>query len=96
MGHTTDYRCTKCKNERPRDQLLAKKVSFLTLGAKGKTVQSRTSDWICYQCLADGVDEHWNLEAYNSPGLRSAEEQAATAAEVALARRQKRTEDQEK
>lgn len=88
MSQTTTYNCSLCKKVRARDDLLAKKISYLTLGARGKTVKSRTKQWICIYCLADGKDPDYDIEPYDSPGMRRAED---VEAEVAMARRQART-----
>lgn len=74
MGHQPEYRCSRCRATPGRDNLLAMKVSFVTLGAHGRTVKSRTPYWLCFPCL--NKDEFWNLEEYDSPGLRNAEEDA--------------------
>lgn len=88
MPQTQTYTCSLCGNIRNRDELLAKKISYITLGARGKTVKSRTKQWICIFCLASGKDADWDIEAYDSPGMRRAED---VAAEVAAQRRQART-----
>lgn len=85
---TQTYVCGLCKNIRQRDELLAKKISYITLGAKGKTVRSRTKEWVCLHCLAEGKDPDFDIEAYDSPGMRRAEE---VEAEIASRRRQART-----
>ncbi|MFD8340585.1 hypothetical protein ACFV42_49620 [Streptomyces solisilvae] len=54
-----------------REDLVAVKVSFVTLGSEGKTIRSRTPDWLCFPCLKQ--DETWNIPEYDSPGLRTAE-----------------------
>lgn len=75
MGHQPVYRCTRCKDEVDRDELVSVKVSFVTLGSRGQTLRSRTPDWLCFPCL--NADKIWNMEEYDSPGLRTAEEEAA-------------------
>lgn len=88
MPQTQTYVCGLCDNIRPRDELLAKKISYITLGAKGKTIRSRTKDWICIHCLAAGKDPDFEIEAYDSPGMRRAED---VEAEIAAKRRRTRT-----
>lgn len=74
MGHQPEYKCTRCGNKNlKRDELIAVKVSFVTLGSDGQTIKSRTPDWLCFPCLNEDVV--WNMEEYDSPGLRTAEEQ---------------------
>lgn len=80
MGHQPDYSCSICKKQKPRGELLAKKVSFITLGANGKTIKSRTPAWCCFDCLASGMDPDWEREGYDSPGLQVGEDMAAEAA----------------
>lgn len=78
MGHQPEYKCTRCGNANvTRDDLLAMKVSFVTLGSEGITVKSRTPDWLCFPCLKK--DPIWKMEEYDSPGLRTAEEQLEAA-----------------
>lgn len=48
---------------------MRKKVDFITLGTPRKVVVSRTLDWLCQDCLQK--DEHFNLEAFQSPGMKS-------------------------
>ena len=88
MPQTQTYTCGKCGNVRNRDDLLAKKVSYLTLGSKGRTIRSRTVAWICLECLANGKDPDFMIEAYDSPGMRRADD---IAAEISSRRRQART-----
>jgi hypothetical protein len=88
MPQTQTYVCGLCETIRPRDELLAKKISYLTLGAKGKTVRSRTKDWVCLHCIADGKDPDFDIEAYDSPGMRRAEDVEAM---IAAKRRQARS-----
>lgn len=88
MPQTQTYTCGLCGNVRSRDELLAKKISYLTLGSKGRTIRSRTKNWTCLECLAKGKDPDFNIEAYDSPGMRRAED---IEAEIASKRRQART-----
>lgn len=84
MPQTQTYRCDLCGNVRNRDDLLAKKISYITLGARGKTVKSRTKQWDCVFCLAEGKDPDWDIQAYDSPGMRRADD---VEAEIAGKRR---------
>lgn len=68
MAAITDYRCTVCKTKTPRELLTVKKIQFLEMGVKGKTLKTRTAEWLCPSCVAK--DEHWRKEAYDAPGLR--------------------------
>lgn len=68
MSAVTDYRCTRCKKKTARDLLTVKKIQFLEMGVKGKTLKTRTADWLCPACIVQ--DEHWKKEAYDAPGLR--------------------------
>lgn len=54
----------------PREELVRKKVDFITLGPSRKMVASRTLSWLCNTCLER--DEHYNLEPFkSSPGMKS-------------------------
>lgn len=61
------YLCSVCKRERPRADLLSKKVSFTTIKPV-RTVLSRVVGWVCSDCRA--VDPVWTSAKYaDSPGM---------------------------
>lgn len=53
-----EYRCTRCGREAPRDELTVKRASFHEMGANGRRKASRTTDWLCPDCLSE--DKDWN------------------------------------
>jgi hypothetical protein len=57
-----DYSCTRCRKAVDRDDLVVKKVTFLSMGLGGNTIQSRVIDWLCPPCLTE--DAQWNLPAF--------------------------------
>jgi hypothetical protein len=61
------YRCAVCKQEKPRDDLLSKKVSFTTIKPV-RTVLSRVVGWVCSSCRES--DPIWTSKKYvDSPGM---------------------------
>lgn len=72
MSAVQDYRCTGPDHvgsrATRRELLTVKKIQFLEMGVKGKTLKTRTAGWLCPSCVAKDV--HWMLEAYDAPGLR--------------------------
>lgn len=69
------YRCTNCGEEKPREDLLARRVVFTTIKPV-RTVLSRVTGWWCGSCRAQ--DPIWNSEPrVNSPGVTAAEEAAS-------------------
>lgn len=77
MGHLPDYVCTSCGLQTPRANLVAKKVSFGTLGSNSVMLKSRTVAWLCFPCVKK--DPAWQLEEYESPGFKQADEVEAMA-----------------
>ena len=65
IGRT--YKCSVCGRERPRADLLSKKVSFTTIKPV-RTVLSRVVGWVCSDCRA--LDPVWTSAKYaDSPGM---------------------------
>lgn len=60
------YECSVCKRGEAdgitRDDLVVKKVLFLTMGAGANTIASRVTGWLCEPCLF--ADEDWNREPH--------------------------------
>lgn len=52
------YACTRCGEDRKRDELSQKKVMFAGIGSASTVFRSRTVDWLCETCL--GNDEDYN------------------------------------
>ena len=69
MPHYTDYKCTQCLRPTLKELLVVKKVVFQPLGAKAKTLKSRTVGWQCDECVE--IDPEYQLEAFNGPGHKS-------------------------
>lgn len=64
-----DYRCTTCDKVKPRDELLAKRVSFSRMGRGGKLIQSRIRGWVCMSCLPHDPD--WCAPKFSAaPGMK--------------------------
>lgn len=69
MAHYTPLDCSVCKQRTLRELLFAKVVSFRSFETN-RIVKSRTTIWICNECIKEDPD--WNMEAYKSaPGLIS-------------------------
>lgn len=66
MANSPDYKCSTCEAPTPRDDLTVMKVTFLEMGAGGKTIRSRVAGWLCPTCLVK--EPHWNREAFTAPG----------------------------
>ena len=81
IPHYSNYKCSECGATPPRADLLRKKVDFITLGSPRKVEVSRTLAWLCRDCLR--LDEHYNLEPFQSPGMKSAPLEEVRAAQKA-------------
>lgn len=68
MANIPDYKCSnlECGKPTTRDDLTVRKVTFLEMGAGGKTIRSRVSGWLCPSCVVK--DDDWNREAFSAPG----------------------------
>lgn len=55
-----DYRCSKCDQPTPREQLTVKRVMFTTMGSKAKRLRIRTEGWLCPTCREN--DPMWQME----------------------------------
>ena len=63
------YTCSICKDERPRDKLVVKRVQFKEMGAAGKVIRTRAVGWLCRDrpCLEE--DPTYNrVEYHDAPG----------------------------
>lgn len=53
------YKCTRCGKipssdaSEAREKLTAKSAVFKTVGAHGRTLRSRTTAWLCNECLLE-------------------------------------------
>lgn len=65
-----EYKCGECGGEFAKEDLLVKRVQFMTLGRNGKNVRSRAVAWMCRPCAE--ADPQWNVPSMRSPGMRSA------------------------
>lgn len=69
--------CSVCGDDtRPRDQMVAKRVQFTTLGAGFKTLKSRTVEYLCPTCRE--ADEVWLSPPYSGPTIKEREVGAPT------------------
>lgn len=66
-----EYYCTGCNRPTKRDLLTAKKVLFNEIGKGGRTLRSRTVDWLCPDCVKQ--DPAWLLEPNQAPTQRESE-----------------------
>lgn len=60
------YACGTCGREKPKAELLAKRVTFAELGSN-KIARSRTVSWLCRTCREQ--DPAWTQPSFTSPGL---------------------------
>lgn len=68
MARTVTYTCTNCGEEKPRSELVVKRVQFATMGAGYKTLKSRTTAWLCEECRE--ADPAWTQELiFSAPGM---------------------------
>lgn len=65
-----DYKCSKCGDKHDKEDLFTRRVQFLTLGFKAKLIKSRTTDWLCLDCLKKDPD-FIREEFVESPGART-------------------------
>ena len=64
----TIYRCTVCLQRVERNDLLAKRVVYTTMGVPTRTIRSRTVAWVCSACREE--DSAWTSEPHaSSPGM---------------------------
>jgi len=61
-----DYRCSGCGKFTDRELLTVRKVSFMEMGEKAKTLRARTEHWLCPDCVKK--DPVYNLPQGYSPG----------------------------
>lgn len=71
MANNTEYKCSNCDKPTKRELLVVKKIHFLGIGVRAKTLKTRTQGWLCPDCLVRDPD--WKKEAYDAPGLRPGE-----------------------
>lgn len=60
MPYNQKYVCTnpQCGKITPREDLTVRKITFLEMGAGGKTIRSRVTGWLCPRCVVSDLD--WN------------------------------------
>ena len=68
MANQPDYYCTRCNISTKRELLTVKKAVFTEVGMYAKTIRSRTTDWLCPNCVA--TDPDYNRETIDSPSYR--------------------------
>jgi predicted RNA-binding Zn-ribbon protein involved in translation (DUF1610 family) len=68
MAYVKPYKCTKCGAVIPREQVTVVKVQFLPLGPGPKIIKSRTTAWLCPECLDE--DPVWNLASHDAPAYQ--------------------------
>lgn len=62
------YKCSRCGQEKARDELVVYRVQFMTMGKPNKTLRSRVLGWLCQSCVEK--DPAWNRPVHAaSPGL---------------------------
>jgi hypothetical protein len=62
------YRCSKCEQAKERDDLVVRRVQYLTMGKPPKTLRSRVDAWLCRECAE--ADPAWQRPLHSaSPGL---------------------------
>lgn len=68
-----EYKCAVCGRIRQRDQLAAKRVSFMEMGEGAKTIRARVVSWLCKDpCMLKDPD--YNRERFaESPGYADTE-----------------------
>lgn len=67
MAFNGEYACTSCGSMESREDLLAKRAQYQTLGREPKTLRSRVVAWLCPSCIAKDPD--YNVDSYSSPGM---------------------------
>lgn len=69
VNRTIKYACDTCGCEPGRENILAKRVVYLTLVPPVKAVKTRTVKWLCRTCAA--AEPEYTREALvDSPGMR--------------------------
>lgn len=62
------YRCSSCQQVKPRDELVVKRVQYVTMGKSPKVLRSRVVGWLCQHCVEQQAE--WNRPIHSaSPGL---------------------------
>lgn len=65
MPYKGSYKCTSCGGQPGREELTSVVVQFKPLGAGARVLKSRTTDWLCSDCLKK--NPIWNLSKYDAP-----------------------------
>lgn len=65
MSHKISYKCSRCHTHTSRELLTVKKVSFVEMGAGGRTLKCRVTAWLCPKCTAE--DAVWQQEPFKAP-----------------------------
>jgi hypothetical protein len=60
--------CTVCSKPTPRDNLVVKRVEFVTMGNNFKRLKVRSVAWLCPTCLK--ADPHYQQEKNSSSPSR--------------------------
>lgn len=68
MLHKGSYKCTDCGSQPGREQLTAVVVQFKPIGAGAKVLKSRTTHWLCPECLKK--NPVWNLSKHDAPAYQ--------------------------
>lgn len=70
--------CSSCGAENyPKDQMVAKRVAFTTLGAGYATLRQRTTEYLCPPCRDN--DPIWTLPAHAGPARKERPDAATEA-----------------
>lgn len=63
-----EYKCSFCKREVDRADLVAMRVQFTSMGKPTKLLKSRVVSWLCPDCIK--FEPEWTSEPWRkSPGL---------------------------
>jgi hypothetical protein len=66
-----EHVCTVCGKPTPRDNLVVKRVEFVTMGRNFKRLKVRSVAWLCQDCLK--LDPHYQQEKHSSSPSRTQE-----------------------
>jgi len=67
MANTPDYRCTRCHQSTPREELSVKRVQFVEMGEGAQTLRSKVVAWLCSSCVT--VDVDWIRPRFEPPRI---------------------------
>lgn len=63
------YRCSWCGGVKNRDDLLAMRVQYITIGKPSVVKRSRVVAWVCAECVTEST--YWKTEPWiEAPGIK--------------------------